>query len=190
MAQKQHRTVTDLVSIYQMTKDGTPRQQIASELGITPQQVSISYALLTRYLRGKAKDQQHQSRVYLEAVRQIRRLLRSTKHDRAPLKSTAPHDGYDFLQSSFSRFQESIATFIEVEVNARSRSVAEENTRLKEENEFLKNQIDELNTKLASVPKTDLLSSLKSKLTDIDTPIEERVPSGTPSESVGQLELI
>lgn len=167
---KQHRTEAELVRIYQLTKEGKSRHEVAAELGIAPEQVGSSWSLLTKYLRGKSKDQLHKSHVYTEAVKQIRSLQRAQKRSITP----APHNGYDFLQKSFGRFQDDIATFIEVEVNTRVQATTTENAHLKEEVETLKTQVAELTERLEATPRNDLMSSLKSKLTEAEPEPNER----------------
>jgi hypothetical protein len=174
MATKQHRTASELVRIYQLTKEGKSQQQVSSELGIAPKQVGSSWSLLTKYLRGKSRDQSHQSHAYTEAVKQIRSRQRSEKRAGGQIAGSPASNGYTFLEKSFQKFQASLATFVEVEVNTRTKSTIDENTRLKEEVETLKKQVADLTEQLETTSKSDLISSIKSKLPDIDSEQDEQ----------------
>jgi hypothetical protein len=139
---KTYRTTEEIVRIYRLSQSGKTVSEVALELGIPYSGVSSALKHLKKYLTGKAREQDRQSRNYREVVRQLRKEKRTEA--RQPEHAVQPTDNLAALKESFSVFQRAITTFIERDVKSRHSALLEENEKLRAQVENLQKDMERL----------------------------------------------
>lgn len=141
---KQH-TAQDLADIYLLAQGGRPLSKIADDKGLAHGTVQQAYRRLKRYLSGKAREQDRQSKSYREAVRIIRRERRTERQEavvQASESRTEPQGTtLADLRRSFEAFQEVLAGYINAEFGRRNSQHVAEVEALRSENERLQAEV-------------------------------------------------
>jgi hypothetical protein len=141
--------------------------------------ISTALHLLNKYLKGKDRNQSKHSGNYKQAAKVIRRDKRQEPSE----VSTGPHsqpqttsqgDNFTFLKRSFDKFQDAVATFIEVETNSRYTELRDENRALAEDNKALRKEVaklqDEIERLKREEPQTmNWVDTLQGKLAKEET---------------------
>jgi hypothetical protein len=178
---KSFRTPEQLVRIYSASEAGQDIHDIAAEEGLSYASTFSALNYLRKYLKGKTRTQRRHSQHYQEAARLIRQQERkqpsqgTTEPQRQP-PTTPQSDNFTFLKTSFDKFQNAVATFIEVEVNSRYTKLRGENKALNEDNRALRKELADLHKEIerleqqAEEPKTvNWVDSLKDRITKEET---------------------
>jgi hypothetical protein len=176
---KSFRSPDQLVTIYRLSQDGHNITEIAQQEGLPYASARAALRNITKYLKGKDRNQRKHSTNYKQAVKVIRRDKRQEPSQariaphRQP-QTTSQGDNFTFLKASFDRFQDAVSTFIEVETNSRYTELRDENRALQEDNKALRKEMAKLQEEIERLkreePQTmNWVDTLQNKLTKEET---------------------
>lgn len=181
------RTPEEISQIYFLHKEGLDVRRIGKKLGIKPESVGSALDYISKYWNHKTYKSKKKSTAYHRGLVIIRMQLMKEGRDKKiefkkhvaseemvsqpqvqeQVQPQAPTDDrFALLGNSFERFQQSLESFIEAEVDARSTEKALEHEKLKTSNRDLTEKLDLLTDAIDEAKNSNWVDTLRKKWKD------------------------